>query len=119
MKNPRFYYLMTLIGYFGLLTLLLLWNTVLLPSTQFPTAPILAIVLVPLLFPLRGILHARPYACAWAAFLSMLYFVHGVLGAFSSGLELILASIEILFSLMVFFGCAFFIRFNADKIEGE
>lgn len=117
MKNPLLYYRMALIGYFGLLVLLLLWHTFLLPATQFPTAPILAIVLIPLLFPLRGILHGRPYACAWAAFLSMLYFVHGVLAAFGTGLELILASIEILFSLMVFFGCAFYIRFHDEKID--
>ncbi len=105
---------MALVGYFGLLILILLWETVLLPSTTLPIAPILAAKLIPLLFPLRGLLYARPYTCAWAAFLSMLYFIHGVLAVFGSGLEQLLASLEILFSQFLFLGCTFYIRFN-DK----
>ncbi len=119
MKNPTLYYRIALVGYFGLLFLVLLWETVILPSTTLPIAPILAAKLIPLLFVVRGLLYARPYTCAWAAFLSMLYFIHGVLAVFSTGLEQLLAALEILFSQMLFLGCTFYIRFNDEPTNSD
>ena len=109
--RTRIAYAATLTGYFGLLTLLMLWNTVLAPSSRFPIAMILIISVIPLMIPLRGLLHGRPAACTWAAYLSLFYFVHGVMEAAAGPQERLLASLEIAASLLLFFGAVFYVRF--------
>lgn len=102
--------LTTLISYFGLMTLLVLWNTLIAPSKHFPVAMVLIVLVIPLLFPLRGILHERPYTHAWASFLALFYFVHAV-GEFAAAVDsLWLAGLEILFSVGFFSGCVAFAR---------
>jgi len=66
------------IGYFVLLALLLNWLTWLSPPRGVPVALALVLLTVPLLFPLRGLLHGRPYTHAWTSFLALLYFAFGI-----------------------------------------
>lgn len=69
---------MTLVGYLGLLALILNWFIWISPPERVPRAfPIIALA-VPLLFPLRGLLHGRRYTHQWASFLTMVYFAIGV-----------------------------------------
>lgn len=113
--RARIAYGSALAGYFGLVALLMLWYTVIAPSQRFPTALILIIVVMPLMLPLRGLLHGRPSACTWAAYLSLFYFVHGVTEAAAGPAERALASAEIVTSLLLFFGAALYVRFvNRD-----
>lgn len=84
MPGARFFYALTLTGYFGTLALLLAWYGWLAPSTHFPRALVLALLLLPLLFPLRGLLHGRRYTYSWSGFLALLYFTHGVVEAWTS-----------------------------------
>ena len=79
--RTRIAYGSVLTGYFGLLTLLMLWNTVIAPSQRFPIALTLIVSVLPLMLPLRGLLHGRPVACTWAAYLSLFYVVHGIVEA--------------------------------------
>jgi len=65
-------------GYFALLLILILNITWLIPSRQFPTAMVLLILVVPLLFPLRGLLDARAYTYQWASFIALAYVAHGI-----------------------------------------
>jgi uncharacterized membrane protein len=65
-------------AYFGLLGLLLHRYAWLASARHWPTSMALALLLLPLLFPLRGLLHGRPYTHAWTTFLALLYFVYGV-----------------------------------------
>jgi uncharacterized membrane protein len=109
MKTSYFYYI-ALVGYFGLFILLILWNTILAPSHYFPVSMMLIVMITPLLLPLRGLLHARPKSCAWAGFLSLLYFTHGVSEAFVSIEQRELAWFEILFSLLLFLGVNFYLH---------
>ena len=109
--RTRIAYGAALTGYFGLLTLLMLWNTVLAPSSRFPVAMILIISVIPLMIPLRGLLHGRPAACTWAAYLSLFYFVHGIVEVAAGPQERLLAGIEIAASLLLFFGAVFYVRF--------
>ena len=67
--------ILALCGYFGLLLLLPLWYGWLSPS-QLPLGLVLGFLLVPLLFPLRGLLQGRPYTYAWATFLALFYVVN-------------------------------------------
>ncbi len=92
----------TLIAWFALFMLLLLWNTILAPSKHFPVALVLVVMVGPLLFPLRGLLHGKPYTHAWASFLIMLYFAHGVQEAWVNPGERIYALLEILLSVIFY-----------------
>lgn len=75
-----------LAAYFALLGLLLNWFTWLSPPERMPIAIALILTAVPLLFPLRGLLHGRPYTHAWTSFLALPYFILGV-DAVAAGTE--------------------------------
>ena len=100
--------LATLTGYFSLLALMVVWHAWLYPPRHFPTA--LALTTLPLLLPLRGLLHGRPRAHLWASFLMMLYFMHGVVEAMTNPPLRMLAIAEILLSLTVFIAAALYTR---------
>lgn len=106
----RFWRILALSGYFGLIALLLAWKAWLAPSPYFPVALMLIVLVVPLLFPLRGLLHGRTYTHAWSCFLVLFYFTHGVVEAVSNPPERTLAIAEIILSLMMFFGAVFYVR---------
>jgi uncharacterized membrane protein len=110
--KTQYYHYAALIGYFGLFVLLMLWNTVLAPSKHFPTALVLLVTVTPLLIPLRGFLNQNLKSCAWAAYLSLLYFVQGVGEAYSNADERWLAGLEVGLSLMLFFGATFYVRLS-------
>ena len=107
---PLHYYITALIGFFGLFILLMLWNTLLAPSPHIPVALVLLVTVTPLLLPMRGLLDRKPKSCAWAAYISLIYFIHGVAETYANVDERFYGSLEILFSLMLFLGATFFIR---------
>ncbi len=115
-KSATFYYWLAIVGFFSLFALLMLWHTVLSPPIKFPVALVLIITVLPLLLPLRGLLHGKKRSCAWAAYISMLYFMHGSIETFANqdALEKLLASLEIVFSLMLFIGSMFYVRFASN-----
>lgn len=77
-RASRLWHAATLAGYFMLLLLLLNWFTWLAPPARVPVSVALALAAVPLLFPLRGLLHGRPYTHAWTSFLALPYFALGI-----------------------------------------
>jgi len=102
-----------LIGYFGLLALLLSWFTWLAPPVNVPRVVPIILLVVPLLFPLRGILHARRYTHQWVTFLSLFYFMVGVDASFNHGEgQAWLGYLTVMFSLLLFIGSMFFARFT-------
>lgn len=105
-----YYYYAALVGYFSLFFLLMLWNTVLEPSKYFPIAIVLIVMITPLLLPLRGLLDAKPKSCAWSAYISLIYFIHGSSEAYVNADQRLLAILEVVFSLLLFFGATFYIR---------
>lgn len=107
-----YYHYAALTGYFGLFGLLMLWNTVLAPSSHFPVAMVLLVAVTPLLLPLKGLLNTNLKSCAWAAYISLIYFVHGTMEAYSNADERVLAGLEVFFSLLLFFGATFYVRFT-------
>jgi uncharacterized membrane protein len=110
--KTRYYHYLALTGYFGLFVLLMLWNTVLAPSSRFPVAMVLLVLVTPLLLPLKGLLNANLKSCAWAAYISLIYFVQGTIEAYSNADERLLAGLEVVFSLLLFFGATFYVRFT-------
>lgn len=110
--KPIYAHYVALIGFFGLFILLMLWHTLLMPPTQFPVALVLLITVTPLLLPTRGLLNANRRSCAWAAYLSLLYFSHGAIEIYSNPNERIYALLELIFSLMLFFGANLYLRWT-------
>jgi uncharacterized membrane protein len=112
--KPSYYYSLALTGFFGLFALLMLWHTMLSPSPHFPIALVLLVTVTPLLLPMRGLLAGRPKSCAWAAYVSLIYFIHGSAEAYINNSEQLYAVLEILLSLMLFFGATFYVRFSGN-----
>ncbi len=111
----------TLISYFSLLILLLAWSTWLAPHPRYPIALVLLVSVGPLLFPLRGLLHGRPYTHAWTSFLALYYFILGVDDIVVAMAPPILAWLELLLSLTLFTGSMLYARWQgqAQRIQVE
>jgi uncharacterized membrane protein len=114
--KPSLFYYLALTGFFGLFTLLMLWNTIFSTASHFPVALALLITITPLLLPMRGLLNRHRRSCAWTSYISLIYFVHGCVEVYANSQERLLASTEVLFSLLLFFGTTLYLRFedNAD-----
>jgi len=117
MPSPRLLYTLTLTGYLGTFALLVAWYAWLAPSTHFPVALVLLLLVTPLLFPLRGILHARRYTIAWSCFIALLYFTHGVIEAWHSEITRHLGLLEVLLTTLWFVGGIGYIK--TGKREGS
>jgi len=103
--------LITLLGYFGLLTFIPLWYLLIEPiEARFISMTIL-IQMGPLLFPLRGILHGRVYTHAWSMYLALFYFIVGIWYAGDSSTRLF-GIIFSLLSVMFFVGSMLYTRFQ-------
>lgn len=108
---------MTLLGYLGILVLLIAWYGWLAPPRLFSAATVIVILALPLFAPLRGLLHGRPYTVAWSLFLSLIYFSHGVVEAYADRQARWLALTEVALSLCWMIGGTLFIR--SSKREAE
>ena len=106
----RYLHGLAVVAFFGLFSLLMLWQTVLAPSIRFPVALVLLLTVLPLLIPLRGFLNGDKKSCSWMAYLSLFYFIHGAIECYANADERMLAGLEIWFSLQLFFGAAFYVR---------
>ena len=112
-KHARIGRVLTLIGYFGLLVLIINWFTWLAPPVRVPRALVLAALAVPLLFPLRGIIHARRYTHQWIGFLSMLYFVIGVDVWYNhETTEQLLGMLMVILSMLLMVGSSMYARYT-------
>jgi len=109
--KPSYFYIVALTGYFGLFALIMLWNTILTPASRFPVAFMLLITVTPLLLNLRGLLARNPKSCAWMAYVSLAYFIHGSVETFVNANGRLLPSLEVILSLMLFFGTTFYVRY--------
>lgn len=89
----------------GLIILCLLWELRIAPLR--PGGSLLALKVMPLLLPLRGVLRGNLYTLQWAAMLILLYFMEGVVRAWSdpSPLSALMAWFEIVLSF-IFYMCA-------------
>ena len=101
-----------LLGYFSLLALLLNWFIWIAPPQRVPRSLLLIVLVVPLLFPLRGLLHARRRAHQWVSFLSLFYFAVGVDVWFNNPpKQSVLGALTVVFSLLLFAGCTFYAKY--------
>ena len=108
-------YWLALSGYFALLILITSWITVLAPPQRFPIALLLIVAVVPLLLPLRGLLHGRPRTANWAAYLSMPYLIHGIMETAAGTETRWLGGLEILASLWLVIGCGLYLYLTKPR----
>ncbi len=104
-----------LLGLILLLTLWIVWLSP--PANSGYVAPLLVLLVLPLLLPLRGLLHGRRYTVAWTSLLSVLYFAHGVAAAWNEGILRWLGGLEIALSLGLFAGCLLYIQLAKRAVQ--
>ncbi len=88
-----------------LIVLCLLWELRIAPIR--PGGSLLALKVMPLLIPLRGVIKGNLYTMQWAAMLILIYFMEGVVRAWSDPQQLSsqMAVIEIVLTF-IFYMCA-------------
>ena len=111
-RRQQFAYYTALSGYFLLLGLLLSWPTWIAPPQRLPVALILMVSVLPLLFPLRGLLYGRSSAFTWTGYLSLFYFVHAVTeaGALDGSRNSFAVVFELGASMLLFFGTVGYLK---------
>ena len=106
---------------FALIALLLLiptWMLWLSPRADgAPDLVITAVLMLPLLLPLPGMLRGRPYAFAWSGFIALLYFIHGLTEAWAVADSRLPASIETALACLLFVSATLFARWRGREIK--
>ena len=113
MTIVSFFRWLTLISFFGLMLTLLGWIILAPHANNYPTAAFLLIGVVPLLFPMRGLLYAKPYTHAWTSFLMLFYFTHSVGEVYSNEQFSLYAILALVFSSLCFCSTILFVKMQA------
>jgi uncharacterized membrane protein len=100
---------------YAVLLMLLAWSGLAMEAGTNPLTPIL-IRILPLILFLPSILGKRPRGHAWLAFVSLLYFVQGIMVATLPG-QGIVGVAEALAALTLFTGCMFYARFRSRQMK--
>ena len=98
----------------ALIFLCLAWELWLAPLR--PGGSWMALKTLPLLLPLRGVLHGKRYTYQWASMLILAYFAEGATRAFGDGgVSAALASAEALLALCFFVSAVFYARLTRQS----
>lgn len=100
---------LVLVSYFCLLFLSMAWVTVFSTNPRLPVSIMLLIYTGPLLLPMKGLLAGGIKTHTWTCMLVLLYFIHGIVEAWSSPAERWLALSELGLSIVLFFSCFYFV----------
>lgn len=93
----------------ALIFLCLLWESVLAPLR--PGGSLLMLKALPLLLPLRGLLHGRPYTYQWTSLLVLAWLCEGLVRVVSDhGAGRQLAAAEVLLATLLFAACLLYVR---------
>ncbi len=71
---------------------------------------------LPLLFPLRGILAGKPYTYAWSCFVLLLYVLHSTTLLMVSEQERWLAAVELVLVLLAFFFALQYAKYRGKEL---
>lgn len=89
-------------AYLALIAWVALWHGVISPHPHVNPVGITVAWLIPLLFPLKGILVGKAYTHAWANFILMFYFLHALTLLWVDAGERWLAAIELVLTSFSF-----------------
>ncbi len=102
----------------ALIFLCLAWETWLAPLR--PGGSWLVLKVLPLLAPLRGVLHRQVYTLQWASMLMLAYFAEGIVRGYSdTGVSAQLAWIEVTFALAFFLSAILLVRAERRASGGK
>ncbi|MFT7008433.1 MAG: putative membrane protein [Colwellia sp.] len=107
---------MALFGYFSLLFFMPLWLLVLSPSESLSTSTTLILFILPLLFPLKGLLQGNPFTYAWANFIVLIYFLHSLTTLWVLPSDRIWAILELIFASTMFLGCSYYAKYRGQEL---
>lgn len=100
----------------GLIVLGLAWELWLAPVR--PGGSWLAVKVLPLCFPLAGLLRHRMYTYRWVSLMVWIYFIEGVVRAYSDrGLSAQLALLEVALCLTLFAACVLHVKIRLAKAK--
>ncbi|OHU86598.1 MULTISPECIES: DUF2069 domain-containing protein [Pseudoalteromonas] len=110
------YQRLALFGYIGLLLLMPIWLFIVAPREGYSNGFIFTIYILPLLLPLKGIIQDKPYTYAWANFIVMIYFIHGLSLLWVAPDELLWVTLELVFATSMFVGCTYYARHRGQEL---
>jgi uncharacterized membrane protein len=105
----RYAYATTLIAYGGLVVALPLWLAWLTPPPGVG-GWLAWVLLVPLAFPLPGLIRARPYTFAWTSLMSLFYLCIALMEVMATGGRNMAPCPTLAARLFLFLGCLCFVR---------
>ncbi len=95
-------------GYLALI-FFLIYRIGWLSPPELPKSIVLVLLVGPLMFPLRGMLHGRLYTFGWSMFLALFYFTIGVIYS-AEAVGRWQGLLVVLFSTMWFVGAVIYVR---------
>jgi len=104
-----------LTGYFGLIIFMPTWLLLLAPSSLGIELTIVLFIL-PLMFPLRGMLKGNPFTFAWSNFIVLIYFLHSLTTLWVSKSEIVWASIELFLATLMFLGGTYYAKYRGQEL---
>lgn len=112
-KRYRF---LALFSNLALLGFVALWHSTLSPHPLINPYGIMIAWIIPMLFPLKGIIQGKPYTHAWANFILMFYFLHGLTILWLDEGERYLALIEVIITSGAFIGNIYYARLRGKEL---
>jgi uncharacterized membrane protein len=117
-KPMQLSYGLTLIGYFGLILLIPIWNLWWFPSERQSFNITLTVLwLIPLVFPMIGLIKKNPYTFSWSGFIAALYLCHALTCLITNKDETFPTLLELLLASLFFFGSMYFSRWRTQQIS--
>ncbi|SMC29888.1 Uncharacterized membrane protein [Andreprevotia lacus DSM 23236] len=105
----------TVASWVALIALCLAWELWLAPLK--PGGSSLVLKTVPLLFPLRGLLHGRRYTYQWTSMYVLIWWTEGAVRAYSDhGLSQWLAGVEVLLTSVAFVAICYYAKWTRPSI---
>ena len=118
LRHVTFTRLIAVSSLMGLIVLGLAWELWLAPLR--PGGTLLALKVLPLCFPLTGLLKNRMYTYRWLSLLIWLYFTEGVVRAWGDAPPSnYLAMVEVLLCIVLFAACALHVRLRLKHAKEQ
>jgi len=105
-----------LTGYFSLLIYMPLWLIVFSPEPTLSPGLTFAMFVLPLLFPLKGLLQGNPFTYAWSNFIVLIYFLHSLTTLWVLPSDLPWAILELIFASAMFLGCSYYAKYKGQEL---
>lgn len=118
MQRSAHYLGALLAGYFAVMAVLPVWYGWIAPPRLIAPAWAIALLALPLFTALRGLLHGHVHTVKWSLFLSLLYFTHGIVEAWTEPTGRICAFVEITGALLWLVAGVLYVRVQRGAAAG-